>query len=274
MCLGTSLRAQREEAKSPLVDSFFKVIDLIPTGYSLSEVLTHFNPVDIVRRKIAQRYAQEGSNIYGRRLDGEIVKAITTAAKSRARSQTALDLALQNKQYGSKANFTNLVRQLKTFLFAGHDTSAAAISWVYYYLSCHPEVLKKLRAEHDAVFGPFTDTPTLANKLSSEPKLLAKLDYTVAVIREALRLRPVADGAREGYPGYIIRTASGREFDAGATMISPQHLALHTDPAVWGPSAFEFDPDRFMNGKVPMAYMPFATRPRDCIGRNLVYLEV
>ena len=188
-------------------------------------------------------------------------------------SQTVIDLALQN-DYGSKAARSDLVRQLKTFLFAGHDTSAATISWAYYYLSFHPEVLAKLRAEHDAVFGPFSDTQSLAAKLSSEPKLLSKLDYTLAVIREALRLQPVGDGAREAPRGYVIRTANGLEFEAGEIMISPQHKGLHTDEAVWGPSAQEFDPGRFMNGKIPTGFMPFSTRPRDCIGRNLVYIEV
>jgi cytochrome P450 len=42
---------------------------------------------------------------------------------------------------------------------------------------------------------------------------------------------------------------------------------------VWGEDAAEFRPERFMNG-VPSAFMTFSTRPRDCIGRNLAYVEV
>jgi cytochrome P450 len=201
------------------------------------------------------------------------MQKLIAAVPENRKSQTVIDLALRHDDV-SKEALSGLVRQLKTFLFAGHDTSAAAISWVYYYLSFHPQVLAKLRAEHDAIFGPFTNSESLADKLRSEPKLLAKLDYTLAVIRESLRLQPVADGAREGPRGYIIRTASGLEFDAGEMMISPQHKGLHTDEGVWGPSAHEFDPDRFMSGKIPTGYMPFSTRPRDCIGRNLVYIEV
>jgi len=189
--------------------------------------------------------------------------------------QTVIDLALQDEEYGCRAPVQELVDQIKTFLFGGHDTSASVVAWTYYYLSICPDVHAKMKSEHDSIFGPFTDTASLAEQINQNPKLLAKLEYTLAVLKEVLRLRPPADGARQGPPGYIIRTDSGYEFDASDTMIATQHLGLHTKESAWGPTAQEFDPDRFMDAKrVPAAYMPFSTRPRDCIGRNLAYIEV
>jgi cytochrome P450 len=186
-----------------------------------------------------------------------------------------LDLARQDEEYGQQATVPELVNQVKAFLFAGQDTTAATISWIFYYLSLYPEIHAKMRAEHDVILGPFIDTASLAEKLSSDSKLLPRLEYTLAVMKEVLRLRSVGDGARQGPPGYIIRTENGVEFDLSDLMIIVQHHALHTDQYAWGPTASQFDPERFMHGKtVPIGYIPFSTRPKDCIGRNLAYLEV
>ena len=195
--------------------------------------------------------------------------------KDRVTYRTVLDLALEDEEYGSQATMSELVDQVKTFIFAGHDTSASMLSWIYYYLSLHPDCLAKMREEHKSIFGPITDPAAIAEKIASDPKILNKLDYTTAAMKESLRLRPVADGVRMSPPGYVIRTATGAEFDTSNLIFSNQHEGLHTREEIWGPTATEFSPDRFMPGKsIPIGYMPFATRPRDCIGRNLAYLEV
>lgn len=190
-------------------------------------------------------------------------------------SQDVLDLALQDQAYGAKASIAELVDQARTFLFAGHDTTASAITWMYYYLSRHPTCLSKLKAEHERVFGPAIDPFHIALQISADPKILAKLDYTLATMKEVLRLRPIGDGVRYSPRGYVIRHPNGAEFDTTDMILSIQHEGLHTKEDVWGPNAKGFEPERFMPGKpVPVGYMPFAQRPRDCIGRNLAYLEV
>jgi cytochrome P450 len=149
------------------------------------------------------------------------------------------------------------------------------LSWAYYYLCSHPDCNAKLKAEHDVVFGTDTDPEAIARKIKSNPSILAKLEYTLAVLKESLRLRPIGDGVRYASPGYCIHTATGADFDVTGTILNIQHGGLHTLEEIWGDTAAEFDPERFMGGKtVPIGYMPFATRPRDCIGRNLAYLEV
>lgn len=54
---------------------------------------------------------------------------------------------------------------------------------------------------------------------------------------------------------------------------------LHTDPAIWGPDSFKFNPERFANGisgacKLPYFYMPFGVGPRVCLGQNLAMAEL
>jgi cytochrome P450 len=149
------------------------------------------------------------------------------------------------------------------------------ISWTYYYLSFYPECLAKMKAEHVEVFGSDTDETRIAQQIITNPSILGKLEYTLAALKETLRLCPIGDGVRYASRGYIVRTETGVEFDTTDMILNIQHSGLHKREAYWGPQATEFDPERFMVGKqIPIGYMPFATRPRDCIGRNLAYLEV
>ena len=67
-----------------------------------------------------------------------------------------LDFALEDPDYSTAASISELVDQLKTFFFAGHDTTASTISWSYYFLSCNPDCLARLRKELDQVFDPKT----------------------------------------------------------------------------------------------------------------------
>lgn len=196
--------------------------------------------------------------------------------KSQGKPKDILDLALLDEDYGSSASTTELVDQLKTFFFAGHDTTASTISWSYYFLSNAPSELLLLRQELDTVFGVGSTPQDVARQLIQDPKLHTKLDYTLAVIKESLRLEPPAAPAREIPEGYVIKTRMGREYaiEAG-TMVYLSGWLLHRNEVVWGEDAREFKPERFMPGKhIPWGYVPFSKRPRDCIGSNLAYLEV
>jgi cytochrome P450 len=187
-----------------------------------------------------------------------------------------LDLALLDPDYGKSASTSELVDQLKTFFFAGHDTTASTLSWSYYFLSHHPQELLRLRQELDKVFGVNTTPSQVAKQLIDDPKLHTKLDFTLAVIKESLRLEPPAAPIRESTPNYHFKTTSGKTFyPPDKSMIYLSAWLLQRSPDVWGDDAGEFKPDRFMSGKsLPWGYIPFSKRPRDCIGSSLAYLEV
>ncbi|XP_014394491.1 PREDICTED: cytochrome P450 4V2 isoform X2 [Myotis brandtii] len=53
---------------------------------------------------------------------------------------------------GNKLSLEAIREEVDTFMFEGHDTTAAGINWALYLLSCHPEVQKKLDNELDEVF--------------------------------------------------------------------------------------------------------------------------
>jgi len=88
----------------------------------------------------------------------------------------------------------------KSFLFAGHDTTSSLLSWFYYCLAQCPEVTKKMKEEHERIFGPDgKDTMGIYKQILETPTKLAELKYTMQCLKEVLRLYPPAATARMGY---------------------------------------------------------------------------
>lgn len=152
-----------------------------------------------------------------------------------------------------------------TMFNAGHDTTAAALSWAGYLLATHPEVQEALAAEVREVLG---DRPP---ELADLPRLTG-IDRAV---KETLRLYP---------PAWILAV---REAQADTRLgdyaiprgswvyISP--YALGRDPR-WFDDPERFDPDRFAPeraGSIPRgAYLPFGAGPHLCVGQAFAGMEM
>ena len=96
------------------------------------------------------------------------------------------------------------------------------------------------------------------------------------VIHESLRLYPpVSVVSREAFRDMKF---AGIHVPKGVNLWV-MVLTLHTDPEVWGPDAYKFNPERFSNGitgacKLPHLYMPFGVGPRVCLGQNWAMIEL
>lgn len=119
--------------------------------------------------------------------------------KNSSRPKTVVDMAMKEMETESKPaapgsetpseDFVDDVIGLtKQFIFAGHDTTAIALSFAFHFVQKHPQALEKMREEHDAVFG--TDAAAAPSLLRQSPHLLGSLPYTTAVVKETLRLVP------------------------------------------------------------------------------------
>ncbi|XP_043717968.1 cytokinin hydroxylase-like [Telopea speciosissima] len=158
-----------------------------------------------------------------------------------------------------------LVDELKTFFFGGHETTALAITWTLLLLALHPEWQEQLREEIKEVTG---DGPL-------DPTMLARLKKMGWVMQEVLRLYPSAPNsqrqARED-----IRV--GHTVIPKGTNIWVDTVGMHHDWTIWGDDVNEFRPDRFKedpNGGCnhKMGYLPFGFGGRMCVGRNLTQME-
>jgi cytochrome P450 len=148
-----------------------------------------------------------------------------------------------------------------TFVMAGHETTAQALTWTWHLLARHPQVRSQL--EHELTHVLAERTATAAD--------VPNLPYTQAVFREALRLYPpVWALARIATRPY---TLGEYRVPSGGTVIMSQwvvHRAAEhfADPLVFGPQRWLDDP-----APQPGTYFPFATGPRVCIGERFALLE-
>ncbi|XP_008923000.1 cytochrome P450 4V2 [Manacus vitellinus] len=166
---------------------------------------------------------------------------------------------------GNKLSYRDIREEVDTFMFEGHDTTAAAMNWVLYLLGHNPEVQKKVHKELDEVFDN-TERPVTTDDLK-------QLRYLECVVKEALRLFPsVPMFARTLREDCCI---SGYQIPKGATVLVLTY-ALHRDPEIF-PDPEEFRPERFFSenskGRHPYAYVPFSAGPRNCIGQRFAQME-
>ncbi|XP_052239681.1 cytochrome P450 4A2-like isoform X2 [Dreissena polymorpha] len=196
------------------------------------------------------------------------IKAQTSdECTKRKRHLDFLDILITARDDAGLALTDKEIREeVDTFLFAGHDTTASAISWCLYSLGLHPGVQDAVRDEIEAIL-PGDEQPT--------SEIITQLQYTTCVIKEVLRFfSPVPAQSR-----ILARplTMEGKTFPAGQ-IIDIQQNALHHNPAVWGDDHNEFKPERFLPensvNRDPFAFLPFAAGQRNCIGQHFAMNEI
>ncbi|KKK22293.1 aflN/ verA/ monooxygenase [Aspergillus ochraceoroseus] len=167
--------------------------------------------------------------------------------------------------------------QLRVFLFAGRDTTSSTLLYTFYLLAKHPEILERVRREHDEVFG--TDIKKAQSCIAEDPQLLNKLPYTLAVIKETLRLFPPSASMREGRPDVEIVGDDGRRYPTAGCNVWTLTVALHHNSNHW-PEVESFIPERWLVGpEDPLypakgAWRAFEFGPHSCIGQTLALLEL
>jgi len=177
-----------------------------------------------------------------------------------------LDILLEAKdENGNGLNDEEIVGEVVTFMFAGHDTTASVISWTLYNLARYPEHQEKCRQEIDEVYG---------DKDELDWKQLGKLTYLQMCIKETTRIfAPVPMISRSLDKTYEI---DGHLVPEGSWVMTNVY-ALHHNPHVWKDPE-NFDPLRFtaesLKDMSPYAFIPFSAGPRNCIGQSFALAEV
>ncbi|CAH1975505.1 unnamed protein product [Acanthoscelides obtectus] len=152
--------------------------------------------------------------------------------------------------------------EVDTFMFAGHDTTASAISFCIYLLMQNPEVQAKAFKEQKTIFGG-TIPKTVTHRDLQEMK------YLECVIKETLRIYPSVPLISRVTDSDIVYK-DGKTIPKGTTMILFTYGA-HRNPKYFKDPG-KFDPSRFESNEItkPFAYLPFSAGPRNCI--DLQYL--
>ena len=176
-------------------------------------------------------------------------------------------LASRDPETGAAMNPQQLRDEVLTVFFAGHETTAQALTWTWLLLDQHPAQAATLHAELDRVLGTGSERrlPTVAD--------LHNLPYTTMVVQESMRLYPpvwifVRDAIKDD-------EVDGYRVPAGAMLVFSPYLTQR-HPAFWE-QPNEFRPERFAPeasaGRPRYAYFPFAAGPRICLGNNFALIE-
>ncbi|CAO1419719.1 unnamed protein product [Diamesa serratosioi] len=183
-----------------------------------------------------------------------------------------LDLLIQASGNGTVLTDEDIREEVDTFMFEGHDTTSAAVSWTLFLLGGHPDIQDKVIQEIDGILGGDRErAPTM--------KELGEMKYLECCIKEGLRLYPsvplIARHLNEDVyiPGE--NNDKGYVVPAGTTTLIVTYM-LHRNPDVF-PHPERYDPNRFLpensHGRHPYAYIPFSAGPRNCIGQKFAILE-
>ncbi|GJM90329.1 hypothetical protein PR202_ga06596 [Eleusine coracana subsp. coracana] len=194
---------------------------------------------------------------------------------------------------GADVDDRQLRDDLMTMLIAGHETTAAVLTWSIYLLAQNPTKMRKAQAEVDSILSSGAVTV----------ESLKKMEYIKSIIVESLRLYPqppllIRRSLRpDKLPGGYNGAKEGYEIPAG-TDIFVSIYNLHRSPYFWDrPNEFEperfsvpkkdedvegwagFDPGRSPGAMYPneiiadFAFLPFGGGPRKCVGDQFALLE-
>ncbi|KAL8801108.1 MAG: hypothetical protein Q9182_004701 [Xanthomendoza sp. 2 TL-2023] len=279
VALDTSLHAQTTE--NELLSAFRNQVKWSPV-LNDPNLFRVYNPIKfIIYRMNTSTMNRYLDKVLEQRFVTRRGEEVTVSKGSKPIIDLALDTYLQETgQSGASALPKHFKRsaidQFKTFLFAGHDTTSSTACYIIHLLSKHPAVLDKVCQEHDEVYG--SDTSKTAAAITEDPRSLNRLPYTMAVIREVLRLYPPVSTARQGDPDTHLHY-NGKEYPTEGYMVWAVSYAMHRQPELW-PNPEEFIPERFLVQEGdPLfppkgAWRPFEHGPRNCIGQELAYIEL
>ena len=150
--------------------------------------------------------------------------------------------------------------QLMTLLLLGHETTASALSWAFYWVHEERSVLEQLRHELDAI------------GTAPDPDRLAQLPYLTAVCKESLRIYPIALISQPRKVKETVQIGQNT-FDPGTILIPCIYLA-HRRAQTY-PNPEQFQPDRFLHQKfLPAEFLPFGGGMRSCIGAAFSLYEM
>lgn len=200
-------------------------------------------------------------------LDGIIAKAQRERPGDDS-DMLGIMLTAAHPETGEKLSLRNIRHQILTFLVAGHETTAGALSFTLHFLLKNPHVMRRAQEEVDSLCGLFQD-----GNIQFED--VPKFRYLRRVLDEALRLWPTAPGfSRTPKTEALLGDRWLMRHGDWATIILP---ILHRDPEIWGPEPEVFDPDRFLPEKArerpAHSYKPFGTGQRACLGRHFTLHE-
>ncbi len=196
-------------------------------------------------------------------LINDIIRSYRKDEKSSRNDMLSLLMQAKDEESGAALDDKQIRDEVITMFMAGHETTATALSWVWYLLGKNPEVEHKFHEEVDAVIGK--RTPTAEDYES--------LRFTRDVFKETLRVYPpVWTIAREPLEDIEIM---GYHFPKGSVLCTISTIMHHKEE--FFPEPLAFKPERWkepaMENLPRFVFFPFGGGNRMCIGEGFAWME-
>jgi cytochrome P450 len=200
------------------------------------------------------------------------VRAMATASLHARRARGQFDsgdllgdlIAARDPETGLGLTDQELVANILTFIGAGYETTAVALTWALYLVASAPDVQARLHEEAARVLG---DRPITGEDV-------ARLTFHDQVIKETMRLYP---------PVPVLQRRAIGDADLGPVQVRSGEevvcliYVLHRSRRLWDRPE-TFDPDRFSpersQDRHRFAFVPFGGGPRICIGAQFATFEM
>lgn len=172
-------------------------------------------------------------------------------------------LELRDPETGEGLSDRDIRDTVMTFIAAGHETTAIALTWALYLVASDAPTQKRLRAEA---------AEAMAHGRALSAADLPRLTFSRQVIEEAMRLYPPAPIL--GRRAIAETEICGHPVKKGDVALLAFY-ALHRHETLWD-QPDHFDPDRFSPERRPKdryQFMAFGGGPRACIGANFALME-
>jgi cytochrome P450 family 135 len=203
--------------------------------------------MSLVQRDLGPRSPWGRFRLAVERFDSLLLDVLARRRAEAGEDSMLAVLLEQRDEDGNPPTDRHLRDQLVALLAAGHDTSAASLSWAFERLARHPQVQARLREGDPA--------------------------YLDAVVKEVLRVRPALTIA----PRRLLEPVeiAGRAIPAGVHVAACIWLSMRRDD-LW-PDAAAFTPERWLDQSQttsPAAWIPFGGGVRRCAGAPFAEMEM
>ncbi|KAJ5226582.1 uncharacterized protein N7469_006588 [Penicillium citrinum] len=268
-----------QNSDNKVAESFLNILE--PTTEKMAFLAMNFILPQWIAQRVPWRLNKVVADETGflRDLCNDIVREKRTSlAQSKASAKDLEADILGTMMLGGDFSDTELVDQMLTFLAAGHETTASALTWACYLLTLHPEYQTRLRDEIRA------QIPSGSSQITHQD--LESLPLLNGICQEVLRLYPtVPVTIRESIRDTMI---AGKRVPKGTRILLIPY-AINRSPLFWGPNGDEFLPERWIDtdpktGKqVPnnnggastnFAQITFLHGQRSCIGKDFARAEL
>jgi cytochrome P450 len=296
----------------PIVTHFRKQVGLMPNGTTIGP----FDNINLVRPIRLWWNGRILDRVLGDEIDNKVAArqrlranmngTLEKAGGNKARNRSIVDLALdayekeaaENAKAGRRTpSFRSMaIDSIKTFIFAGHDTTSSTISYTMYLLHLHPHVHKRFVKELASVYGLNITAQQMGDLMKQDPHSINKLEYLTCIVKEVLRLFSPASTIRElirpedvatTKTTYLTDPKTGKQYPMAGFHIWVTATMIHRNETYF-PDPISFIPERFLppshpESKFPHAglhrpegkdaWRPFEKGSRNCIGQELAMME-